>query len=119
MPGYIETLAGGLESATKKALIGIFNYVLKELRWGRPGHQVFAENLHAVFLQGTTPAVANQEFSIEHGLATTPYLLIPVLDLQTVSSSVIRLTVARAPDVRRVYLKSPDASAPFTILVEG
>ena len=117
--GYIETLLGGLDSQVKKALVDIFGFVLKSLVWGRPGHQVTSENLQAVFLQGTTPAVANQEFSIEHGRATVPYLVIPVLDLQSVSSSVVRLTVARAPDVRRVYLKSPDTSAPFTILVEG
>ena len=78
-----------------------------------------AENLQAVFLQGTTPAAANTAFSIEHGLGTTPYLLIPVLDLQSVSSSIVRLTVAAAPDARRVYLKSPDTSAAFGVLVEG
>lgn len=116
---YIQNLVGSLDAPLKKALIAIFDYVLKDIRWGRPGHQEAAVNLQATFIQGTTPAVANQEFSIEHGMGTTPYLLIPVLDLQTVSSSVVRLTVARAPDVRRVYLKSPDTSAPFTALCEG
>lgn len=116
---YVETLSGGLDSAIKKALIAIFDYVLKNLRWGRPGHLQQAENLQAVFLQGTTPAVANTEFSIEHGLPTVPYLVIPVLDLQTVGSAAIRLQVSQAPDGRRLYLKSPDAGAVFTILVEG
>ena len=120
--GHVETLCGGIDSAVRKAIVASFTYVLKNIRWGRPGEideQVMAENISAVFLHGTTPAIANTEFSIEHGLATTPYLLIPVLDLQTVGSSVVRLTVAQAPDMRRVYLKSPDTSAPFTVLVEG
>lgn len=116
---YVETLCGGIESLVRKAIVGSFTYALKNLRWGRPGHQEQAENLQAVFLQGTTPAVANTEFSIEHGLATTPYLVIPVLDLQTVGSTVVRLQVSRAPDERRIYLQSPDASAAITVLCEG
>lgn len=116
---YVETLVGGLDSAIKKAMVGTFDYVLKNLRWGRPGDQVMAENLSAVFLTGTTPAVANTAFSIEHGLGTTPYLLIPVLDLNTVNSEIVPLSVAAVPDARRVYLKSSVASATFYCLVEG
>lgn len=116
---YVETAIGGLDSAVKKALKTIFDYVLKNLRLGRPGHQVASENLQAVFVQGTTPSIANTEFSIEHGMATTPYLATPVLDLQTVGSTVVRLQVSRAPDARRIYLKSPDTDAAVTVLVEG
>lgn len=117
--GYVETIVGSLEAQTKKAIIAIFEYVLKNLRWGRPGNQERAENLAGVFLTGTTHAVANTEFSIEHGLESAPYLLIPVLDLQTANSELVPLTVTQPADGRRIYLSSSETSAPFTVLVEG
>jgi hypothetical protein len=117
--GAIQQATGRLPADMKKALNDIFDYVLKNWRFGRPGDQAASENFKAVFLEGTTASVANVEFSLEHGLESAPYLLVPVLNLQTVNSELVRLIVTRAADNRRIYLSSTTASAPFTVFVEG
>ena len=118
-PGAIQTYVGGLDSTLRKVLINVFDYVLPNLRWGRPAHQQRAENLQAYYLEATTPGVADTEFSIAHGLASAPYLLIPVLHLQDVGAKLVPLTVTRAADTSRVYLSSSVTNAPVFILVEG
>lgn len=117
-PGTIQTLLGGLPADTKKVLQTIFDFVLRNGRFGRPGHQMPTENIGRVFIEGTTHSVANTEFSIVHGLEGAPYLALPVLDLQTVNSRTVPLTVSRAADTKRVYLTSSETSAAFTLLVE-
>jgi hypothetical protein len=118
-PGAIQTYLGGLDSTIRKVLINVFDYVLPNLRWGRAVHQSRAENLQAYFLEGTTHSVANTEFSIAHGLASAPYLLIPVLPLDAEGAKLVPLEVSRAADASRVYLKSSETDAPIVILVEG
>ena len=117
--GAIQQAIGPLQSDLRKSLTAIFDYVLKNWRFGRPGDQVPAENFKGVFLQATTPAVANTEFSIEHGLETAPYLVIPVLDLNVINSRAVDLTVTRAADSRRVYFSSTVTGAAITVFVEG
>jgi hypothetical protein len=116
---YVQTLLGTLDSDTRRVFSGIFDYVLQNLRVGRPTDQARSENLQAYFLTGTTPAVADTEFSIAHGLASAPYLLMPVLDLQGVNAQLVPLYVTRAADASRVYLASPETNAAFTVLVEA
>lgn len=110
---------GGVDPDLKRVIVRIFDYVLNNLRIGRPDAMTRSENVQAYFLTGTTPSVANTEFSIAHGLSQPPYVAIPVLDLQTAGVQSPRLTVSRAADANRIYLKSPDTDAPFTILVEA
>jgi hypothetical protein len=117
-PG-VESLVGGLDPDMKRVFVRVFDYVLNNLRIGRPDGGERAENLQAYFIEGTTPAVANTEFSIAHGLGQAPYLLVPVLDLTTVGKQSPRLTVTKAADGVRVYLSSPDTSAPFSAMVEA
>ena len=117
-PGYIESLAGGLDRDLRVALRRIFDYVLRNLRIGPVVHQTRAENWQAYFLTATTPATANQEFSIAHGLATTPHTLIPVLGLDAVNQSLVPLTVSRAADANRVYFISASTSVVFWVYVE-
>lgn len=115
----VESLLGALDSDVRKAFKQVFDYVLKNLRLGRPGHQAPSENLQASFVEGRTALVANEEFSILHGRESAPYLAIPVLDVGTVGSSVVPLVVTRAADVSRIYLSSSETDAPFSLLVEG
>jgi len=115
----VEVLVGGVDPDLKRVIIRIFDYVLNNLRIGRPDANTRSENLQAYFVAGTTPAVANTAFSVVHGLSQPPYVAIPVLDLQSVNSELPRLIVSRAADANRVYLKSPDASAPFVLMVEA
>lgn len=115
----VTSLTGSLPPDVRLALQRIFDYVLKNLRLGRPDHQVASENLQASFVTGTTHAVAGTEFSIAHGRDAAPYLVVPVLDLQTVGARTVPLQVTRAADDTRLYLKSTIASAPICLLVEG
>jgi hypothetical protein len=117
-PAYLKTLFGGVESSLRRALDQTWEYILGNLRIGRPIAGDRAENLQMYFLEATTPGVADTEFTIPHGLATAPYLAIPVLPLAE-GAQLVRLRVTRAPDTVRVYLSSPDTNAPVTILVEG
>lgn len=114
----IETYSGGLDAAIKSALKKIFDYVLKNVRFGRPGHQDSSENFSGSFVEGTTHAVANTEFSIEHGRDTAPYLAIPVLDLNTVGSRIPPLQVTQAADGRRIYLSSSETDVAISLYLE-
>jgi hypothetical protein len=117
-PAYIESLTGGLEPPVKLAFKRCFDYVLRNLRLGPVVHQTRVENLQAYYLTGTTPAVADQEFSLAHGLARVPYLLIPVLGLDTVGQQIVPLRVSRAADESRIYLRSTAVSAAIAVMVE-
>jgi hypothetical protein len=117
-PEYVASELGGVDAGLKRALIAIFRYVLGNLRFGRPSDTARAENLQAYYFTGRTASVANTEFSIAHGLGAIPYLLIPVLDLQTENQELVPLVVSRPADAARIYLTSSATDAPFCVLVE-
>jgi hypothetical protein len=116
---YTDALLGGVDAALRRALKAVFDYVLRNLRFGRPEHQTPTENFQLYYVTGRTATVADTEFSIAHGLGQAPYLAIPVLDLQSVGASTVPLEVSRAADGVRIYLKSSEADAPITLLVEA
>lgn len=118
-PGYVRSLLGGVPADLRRVLGEIFEFVLGNLRLGRPEHQTRSENFQLYFLEATTPSTANTEFTIAHGLGRAPYLLLPVLPLNAVGAQIVPLTVTRAADAHRLYLKSSVVDAPITILVEG
>jgi len=117
-PGYIDSLIGGLEADLRVALKRIFDYVLRNLRFGPVVHQVRTENFQAYYYTATTPATANEEFSVAHGLGRVPYVLFPVLSLDSINQSIVPLTVSRAADASRFYLKSSSTSVAIAIMVE-
>lgn len=116
---YAESLLGGIDRDLRRALRAVLDYVLANLRIGRPIVGKREGNLQLYAIEGTTASVANEEFSIEHSLNTPPYLALQVLSLQSEGSRMVRLTVTRVADSRRVYLSSPDTDAPVTLLIEG
>jgi hypothetical protein len=115
--GGVKSYLGGLPAEQKLALESIFTYVLNNLSFGAVEHQKRATNFQAYYLTGTTPSVANTEFSIAHGLSAAPSLLQPVADLSAVGAQLVPLTVSRAADQNRIYLKSGSTSAAFAVLV--
>ena len=117
-PSYVESLLGSLDRDLRATFKRVFDYVLRNLRFGPAAHQTRCENLQAYYLTSTTPAVANQEFSIAHGLARAPYLLIPVLPLDQTNARIVPLKMTRTADVSRIYLSSPSTSAAIYVLVE-
>lgn len=113
--GYVDSLLNRADDATKAIFKPIFDHVLSAFRIGNGDK---ATNFQWYRLEGTTDAVANTEFSIEHGIGAAPSLLIPVLDLTSSGAQLVPLTVSRAADSKRVYLKSSSTSAAFTCYVE-
>jgi hypothetical protein len=119
-PSYIEALLrGAVPDQERSALKNVFDYLLNNLRFGRPVNQDRCENMQVYFLIGTTPATPNTEFSLVHNLATPPYLAIPVMPLQSVNITNPPLTVTRPADGNRVYFSSPAANASFCVMVEA
>ena len=117
--GYVRTQLAGLSDAkTRQILTTVFEHVLNNLKLGPVVHQNRAINLQSYFENSTTQSTAAQEFSIAHGLAGAPHLAIPVLNLTSSGSQFVPLTVSRAADSKRVYLKSTSTSAMMTLLVE-
>ena len=117
-PAYVESLLGGLPATEKVALKRIFDYVLRNLRFGPVVTQTRAENFQAYYLTATTPSTANAAFSVAHGLGRAPYLLVPVLNVGSANSQLVPLMVTQAADAQRIYLSSPSTSAAFAMMVE-
>ena len=118
---YVLTLLRGItDQRTRVALEQAFTHVMDNIRLGVPEHQTRAVNLQGYWLQSTT-ASDTSEFSIAHGLLTAPHYAIPVLELDKVGSKAGGLTVSRAADAARIYLKADAGStnAPITVLVEA
>lgn len=113
--GYVASILNQLPSDTKKALQPAFDHVIEDAILGSATK---AANFRWVKLSSTTAANANEEFSIRHDLGTVPTWIIPVLDLSAVGSQLVPLTVSRAPDETRLYLKSTSTSAVLTVMVE-
>lgn len=114
--GYVKSIINGLESALVSRFDKVFDHVLSTYRLGTDRK---AANFSWFRIESTTASTANEEFSVEHGLETVPTHLIPVLDLSVVGAQMVPLVNSRAPDARRVYLKSSSTSAVFTAYVEG
>lgn len=120
--GVVKTYLSGLESNARRALGSIFDYILKDIRFGRVPIDDIGErsvNLGGGLFRATTPSVANEEFSVEHNFGRTPYLLIQVMPGDVVGAKLIRLENTRAWDASRVYLRSPETSATFYFYLEG
>ncbi len=121
--GYIEALLNALPVDQRVVFKNVFRAVLKDLRFGHPdanGDTAQAlTNFGGAFLMTTTPAVADTEFTIAHGLGRIPYGLVPYLPLDVVGAKTVLLENTRAADDKRIYLKTASTDAPITVIVEG
>jgi hypothetical protein len=117
----VEAQINGLPVAMRPLFFQIFRTILRDLRFGHPTFEASdpCENFGAGFFHGTTAAVADTEFSIAHGFGRVPYLVIPVLPLDTVGAQIVPLTVTRVADDKRLYFSSPTQSASVSVYVEG
>jgi len=116
--GYIEQLLNGMPYEQRRPLLTAFNYLLDNLRLGLRSDRTRAENLQGYRYDVTTHADANTEFSFAHGLGSAPYLLVPVLPLES-GAQLVPLTVSKAPDGERVYLKSSSTGASVSVYIEA
>lgn len=113
--GYIQTLLNNLPADLRPSLTAAFDYLQDNFRLGDGAR---ATNAQWYRFSSTTATTANQEFSIRHAAGQTPSKLIPVLDLTQIGSQIVPLTVSRAPDDQRLYLKSSSTGAVFEVYVE-
>ena len=117
--GYVKSLIGGLPDDLKRVLTEVAQYVLPNTKFGPVEHQAKSESFQGYFLSSTS-AGSTGEFSVQHGLGRTPYALIPIMPLNVIGARTIPLTVTRAADGQRIYLKteSGSTSAPFFLYLE-
>ena len=113
--GQVDLLLNSLPTEEKKVLSEVFRYVLS---WFALGTTPKAENFAWYRVTGTTHVDTNTEFSIAHGMDHAPQNLIPIVDLTAVNSQLVPLTVTRAPDARRIYLKSVSTNVTFCCYLE-
>ena len=113
--GYIAAQINALPEASRVPLKNAFDYLIDEWKIGTGSKAI---NARWYRFSSTTHATANTEFSVVHGLGSVPTQLFPVLDLSQVNSQIVPLTVSRAPDANRIYLKSSSTSAVFVALLE-
>ena len=111
---YLNTLPPDIRGPVGQAI----KYVLDNMRLGQPDEGKRAQNLQWYLRTSTTATVANMEFSFAHGLSQVPTAVYPVLFLSEVGSQTVPLTVSRAADANRVYLKSSSTGAVFSVWVE-
>jgi hypothetical protein len=117
--GGLEALLGGLEANTKKTMTEVLRALVPYLRFG-PVDTPKAENFAAYKVTSVT-GTSTGEFSVEHGIGRTPYLLVPMLDVTAVGAAMVPLEVTRSADDRRIYLKTQAGSTnlPFSVYLEG
>lgn len=118
--GYIESLLNSLDAKIKLAINKAFEHAVKSPGYqiGGIAHQEKAQNFKWIRLDSVTSSVANQEFTIAHGIGSMPIYAIPLVPLESSGVWLPRLKVTRPADASRIYLSSPDTGAAFTVLVE-
>lgn len=116
--GYVNTLLNKLPSEQKTSLVPAFEYVLDNWRLGGAEDGQRAENAQWYRFDTNTAAVANEEFSIRHGLNQRPSHLMHALDLTSSGGQLVNLKVTRPADAARIYLSSPTTNAFITVWAE-
>ena len=119
VPGFAESLIGGLPIDVKRALTEVLRYIIPNGRFGPVEHQTKSESFQAYYVNSTSDP-STGEFSIVHGMGRTPYLAVPVLSLESSGTTLPVLRVSRPADGQRVYLRADAGStnAPFSLLLE-
>lgn len=106
--GYVKTLLNKLPADLRV----VFEPIVDEMMsLNRIGDSDKAQNFAWFATEFTTHAIANTEFTVEHGLAAAPSRFIPSVKLDTVNSQLVPLVVSRAADAKRAYFKSSVAGA--------
>jgi hypothetical protein len=123
--GFIEGELKTLPKEVQPPLLRIMREVVKQMRFGHADAETATaggdacENFGAAFVQFTTPSIANTEVSVAHSFGRTPYLLFPVLPLDTVNAVLVPLTVTRVADDKRFFVSSSETSAVVTVYLEA
>lgn len=117
--GFIETLLAVFGTRERLSLTKAFEEVTKFTRLGAPDSGGKSDNLAGGFFESTTSTTAGQEVAIPHTLGSAPFLLMPVLPLQSSGTHLVSLTVTRPADASYIYLSSSDTGKTHRFYVEG
>lgn len=118
-PGFAAQLLAGADSALRRGLKQVFDYVLKSLKFGPADANTASLNFGAHYYESTTPSTANTEFVVAHRFGLAPYLLIPVLPVTSSGLELVPLYTTRPADASYVYLRSSSTNAVFRFYLEG
>ena len=109
---------GLTDAASRSVLKQAFTELVKFERFGPAVHQEPTQIGARVYVESTSPASSNTEFSILHGLGRAPYLALKCLPLDSTGYQDIPLVTSRIADAQRVYLRSASTSTPFFLMIE-
>ena len=120
---YAKTLLGGLPTDLKTAFNKFAEYIFDRTFTFGPvdtsDAQTACQNLAGRFVRVTTAPVANMEVAVAHGLAKAPAMMMQVVSPAIVNSQFLGdLTVSRAADNTRIYLKSASTSVVLHLYCE-
>ena len=120
---HARALLGGLESAIKKSLGEVVDYVFNNsLAFGpidANEARTRTTNFYGRYVKVTTHGTANTETAIAHGLGRVPNVCWQVTSPRVVNSRFLGdLTIARAADENRMYLSSGSTGAVVWMYVE-
>ena len=119
--GSLEAILKGLPVEAQRVMLNYTREWARSLRFGSPPQSeaaVRAENFGGALVPFTTSGTANAEVAVQHGLARTPRLLVPVLRLDTVNATLPDLTVEQAADMSNFYVSSSVQNASCLAYVE-
>ncbi len=116
--GFIESLLNVFPQDQRRALGESFREAIKLFRIGSPEAGKSSENLAGGFLEVTTSTTAGQEVAVAHGLGVTPYLVMPVVPVQSSGVSMVPFTVTRSADASNIYVSSSLTARTFRLYVE-
>lgn len=120
---HARALLGGLGADVKKAFGDILDYVFNNnLAFGpidADDAQTRTTNFAGRYVKVTTHGTANTEAAIAHGLSRTPNVIWQVTSPRVVNSRFLGdLTISRAADDTRIYLKSASTGVTLWMYVE-
>ena len=113
---YVLSRLSSVPANIRGGVADAIGHLLDNLRFGRGENGTRAENFQLYAIDGTTHATPDTEFSIRHGLDSTPVMVMPFMRLE-VDRQIVPLKCTRDPDSVRIYLSSSVASADFTVWV--
>jgi hypothetical protein len=120
---HAKSLLGGLEADLKKALGNVLDYLCNNSFAFGPiesdAAQTRTTNLYGRYVKVTTHGTANTEAAIAHGLGRTPNVMWQVVSPRVVNATFLGdLSVSRAADDNRIYVKSASTGVTLWLYVE-
>ena len=118
--GALRNLAKTItDPTTKQAILGIIELGFGNLTFGAANDSDARKATNfKLYHTSSTTAASTGLFTLAHGMETTPYLAIPVLDLSQPGATLSPVEVVRAADGARIYLKSTSTGARVSFLLE-